>query len=49
MAASSHLLHGSGREMLAVVAEDDAETSGSAIGMVMLFVEMVFGHGTFVN
>ena len=47
VAASGHLLHGSGREVLAVVAEDDAETSGSAIGMIMLFVKMVFGHENF--
>ena len=48
MAASGHLLHGSGREVLAVVAEDDAEAGGSAIGMIMLFVKMVFGHNIVV-
>ena len=44
VSASRHPLHRGGGEVLAIVPADDAEASGTAIGAVMLFVEMVFGH-----
>ena len=45
MSASRHPLHRGGGEVLAIVPADNAEASGTAIGTVMLFVEVVFGHG----
>ena len=38
-------LHRGGGEVLAIVPANDAEASRTAIGTVMLFVEVVFGHG----
>ena len=45
VSASRQPLHGSSREVLAILPADDAEAGGSAIGTVVLFIEVVFGHG----
>ena len=44
MTTSRQPLHGGGTEVLAVVPANDAEASRTAIGTVMLFVEVVFMH-----
>ena len=44
VSASRQPLHGSSREVLAILPADDAEAGCTAIGAVMLFVEVVFGH-----
>ena len=44
VSASRQPLHGSSREVLAILPADDAEAGGTTIGTVVLFIEMVFGH-----
>ena len=44
VSASRHPLHRGGGEVLAILPADDAEAGGPAIGTVVLFIEMVFGH-----